>query len=98
MQVRFDGTLGFPGGVLDTGESPEVAVSREVAEEAGCAPGLINFTSDDHVVSHYSQHTQFCLHFFAKELSLEQFTELEANAPRATHWGIEVSAPAIMKV
>ena len=35
MQMRFDGTLGFPGGVVDEGESPEEAVSRELSEELG---------------------------------------------------------------
>ena len=90
MQVRFDGTLGFPGGILDPGESPEAAVGREFAEEVGCDPGLITFTKNDHVISHRSDHTQFCLHFFAKEVTLEQFTDLEVHAPQAKHWGIEV--------
>lgn len=90
MQVRFDGTLGFPGGIVDPGESPESAVGREVAEEMGCDPGLIKFTKDDHVISHCSEHTHFCLHFFAKEVTLEVFTQLEVNAPRAKQWGIEV--------
>ena len=98
MQVRFDGTLGFAGGMVDVGESPEEAVSREVSEEVGCAPGLINFTTDDHVITHYSDRTHFCLHFFAKEVSLEQFAQLEANATHATHWGVEVNAPIIIEI
>ena len=35
MQMRFDGTLGFPGGIIDEEESPEEAVSRELTEELG---------------------------------------------------------------
>ena len=81
--------------MVDVGESPEEAESREVAEEVGCAPGLINFTTDDHVITHYSDQTHFCLHLFAKEVSLEQFAQLEANATQATHWGIEVNAPKL---
>ena len=98
MQVRFDGTLGFAGGVLNAGESPEEAVSREVYEEVGCAPGLINFTTDDHVITHYSDHAHFYFHFFAKEISLEQLAQLEADAIRATRWGTEVNAPTIIEI
>ena len=35
MQMRFDGTLGFAGGVLDEGETPEHCVTREFLEEMG---------------------------------------------------------------
>lgn len=90
MQVRFDGTLGFPGGIVDNGETPEAAVGRELAEEVGCDQGLIQFTKEDHVISHCSDHTHFLLHFFAKQVSLEQLTELESYAPRGKQWGIEV--------
>ena len=95
MQVRFDGTLGFPGGIVDPGESPESAVGREVAEEVGCAPGLMTFTKSDHVISHTSEHTQFCLHLYAKEVTLEQFVQLEVTAPRSKDWGIEVCIYAV---
>ncbi|CAH1400209.1 unnamed protein product [Nezara viridula] len=33
MQMRFDGHLGFPGGLVDEGETPEEAVTREMEEE-----------------------------------------------------------------
>lgn len=32
MQLRFDGTMGFPGGLVDVGETPEQAASREIRE------------------------------------------------------------------
>ena len=33
MQVRFDGLLGFPGGLVDPGESVEFGLNRELEEE-----------------------------------------------------------------
>ena len=90
MQVRFDGTLGFPGGFVNPGESPETAVGREVSEEVGCEPGLMTFTRSDHVISHTSEHTQFCLHLYAKEITLEQFVQLEVTALQSRNWGREV--------
>lgn len=33
--------LGFPGGFLDPGDTPEVAARRELAEEAGLQPGRL---------------------------------------------------------
>ena len=35
MQMRFDGVLGFPGGMMDKGEDPVLALNREMAEEIG---------------------------------------------------------------
>lgn len=33
MQVRFDGNMGFAGGLIDPGENPVHAVNRECCEE-----------------------------------------------------------------
>lgn len=33
MQMRFDGTLGFPGGLIDVGEDVLDGLNREMAEE-----------------------------------------------------------------
>lgn len=32
MQLRFDGTMGFPGGLVEDGETPEQAAGRELRE------------------------------------------------------------------
>ena len=88
MQMRFDGTLGFPGGIIDTGETPEQTVTREFAEEVGPRE---EFTEKDHLVTHYSEHSKFCLHFYAKEVAIGRFHEIERRAPTAVHWGEEVS-------
>ena len=54
MQVRFDGTLGFPGGIVDHGseESLEQTLSREFFEEVG---SRLTFTEEDHVITHFSE-------------------------------------------
>ena len=33
VKVRFDGLLGFPGGLVDDGESVEQGLNRELEEE-----------------------------------------------------------------
>jgi U8 snoRNA-decapping enzyme len=35
MQMRFDGVLGFPGGLIEKGEDPVVGLNREMEEEIG---------------------------------------------------------------
>ena len=93
MQVRFDGTLGFPGGLVHSaeGELPEAAVSREFAEESGSVGLEVSFSAGDHVTTHYSAETRLCLYFFAREVSLEQFTALERSTVVGREWGEEVS-------
>lgn len=88
MQMRFDGTLGFPGGVIDQGETPEQAVMRELAEEMG---GSISVERSDHVFTSYSISTKFCLHFYAKCIALDLFVAIESGITQARDWGGEVS-------
>ena len=84
MQMRFDGTLGFPGGHVDAGETPEQAISREFTEVSVSVSGVgmidvsthdqetgycgLTFTGEDHVATHTSENTMFCLHFFARQV------------------------------
>ena len=48
MQARFDGCLGFPGGLLDKDETEEVfeALNRELQEEIGLDLNLLKFVQD----------------------------------------------------
>ena len=89
--MRFDGTLGFAGGMVDEGETPEDACTRECCEELGVSANEISITMDDHIVTHYSDHTQFCLHFYAKEVSLELLIKIESNITHSKDWGEEVN-------
>lgn len=47
-------------------------------------------TPDDLVVIKYSKETHFCLHFFAKEITLEAFRRAEESALKSNDWGEEV--------
>ena len=39
LQLRFDGLIGFPGGLVDPGEDIETGLNRELAEEIGLDTG-----------------------------------------------------------
>lgn len=82
--------LGFPGGVLDEGETPDHACSRECWEELGVHKAELTITPDDHVFTHYSQKTHMVLHFFAKEILLDLFHGIESKVPLSKDWGNEV--------
>ncbi len=82
--------LGFPGGVVDEGETPQQAVTREFKEEVGCDDGMVTITTADHICTHYSHHTRLCLHFFAKEVTRDVYLNLEKSALTAKDWGKEV--------
>lgn len=45
MQMRFDGTLGFPGGLIDPGEDVLTGLNRELTEELGLNPGILRICS-----------------------------------------------------
>ena len=83
MQMRSDGSFGFPGGksdekIVDKNEIIQ-ALCRELFEEVNflSVKGLI--TLSDRVSSHLSIKGGKVLHFFAKELPLATFQQLEKS-------------------
>ncbi|XP_014272748.1 U8 snoRNA-decapping enzyme isoform X2 [Halyomorpha halys] len=90
MQMRFDGHLGFPGGLVDDGETPEEAVTREMEEEMAMDRQKLKIDPKDHVVSHYCEEKDLVLHFFAKEVSLSLFTDIEKMCLKSHDYGSEV--------
>ena len=98
MQLRFDGRMGFPGGFVDDFEDLETAINREVVEELGETTNPVNITKENYVISHlYEEYVpelditkKLCLHFFAKNVPLEQFLELETRKQGAPYLGYEV--------
>ncbi|XP_064832192.1 U8 snoRNA-decapping enzyme isoform X2 [Oncorhynchus masou masou] len=92
MQMRFDGLLGFPGGLVDPSEeSLEEGLSRELWEELGFS---LSVTLEDHVSSCHnpsSSSSHLITHFYARRMEEKEIREVEkAAASTATDHGHEV--------
>ena len=97
MHLRFDGFLGFPGGFIEHNEKIIDGVSREVQEEMAFNPSMLKLTSDDFVcrttIPYQKPGTSFKkmnLFFFSKEISEDDFIQMEENSKKAEHFGSEI--------
>lgn len=82
MQVRFDGLLGFPGGLVDRAqdgllEALADAASRELHEELSAN---ISVGEEDYVDCIYLPEQHICTHLFQKRISEAEFDSLERDA------------------
>ncbi|XP_072552878.1 U8 snoRNA-decapping enzyme [Salminus brasiliensis] len=90
MQMRFDGLLGFPGGLVNPSqESLEAGLSRELQEEVGAA---VPVTVDDYVYSRLAPSPPLLItHFYTKKVTEAELVELEkAAVGNAADHGLEV--------
>jgi len=91
MQMRFDGRLGFPGGFVDDNDdSIEHALYRELSEEMGSLPESLMFTPSDCLITHLLQEKKLCLHFFCKEVSFDEYLQIERRDENQPYHGFEV--------
>ena len=89
--MRFDGRLGFPGGFVDPDDaSLEQALEREITEEMGALPDNFTVQPDDYMFSHRIEEKEYCLHFFAKEVTWLQFKRIEIRPENEPFEGFEV--------
>ncbi|KAM9785656.1 U8 snoRNA-decapping enzyme [Neosynchiropus ocellatus] len=92
MQMRFDGLLGFPGGLVDPSkETLEEGLVRELSEELGVA---VPVSADHHVESCFEtgpSSPRLITHFYVKKMTEEQILEVEkASICTAEDHGQEV--------
>ncbi|KFM62925.1 U8 snoRNA-decapping enzyme, partial [Stegodyphus mimosarum] len=88
MQLRFDGCMGFPGGIIEEGTNIVSGLNRELEEEINLNSKYF-ITDENHLFSHVNFEAKTCYHFYGKEVSKEEFQCIEKNALDARDYGIE---------
>lgn len=90
MQMRFDGSIGFPGGLIDPDDKNIVdGLNRELQEELNLDKAY--YCSDqDYFFSSVCHSRKLVLHFYIKEVSFEQFKTIELNSLSAKEYDKEV--------
>ena len=91
--MRFDGRMGFPGGFIDKGPCEDIVdgLNRELVEEIALDIERFPFNQSHHVLTSIYSSRKLCLHFYAQEVSIEHFKEIEAAQTNAMEWGMEVN-------
>ena len=86
LQHRFDGMLGFPGGLVTPGEDITDGLNRELQEEIGLEPA--DFLSDSNYFKTWvsSSHVS---HIYIKKYSEMRLKKMEENALHSQDWGGE---------
>lgn len=90
LQLRFDGTIGFPGGFVDTEESLEDALRRELSEELGPGASTLDIEESNLVASHVHPDKPLCLHFYCKKIKMNEFIDIEKRSHEGAQHGLEV--------
>lgn len=105
MLARWDGSYGFPGGLVDNGETVEAGIQREIREEIGIEvkkssffelyqPQLLTLIND------------FDFHIFmgcetynySVELTYKEMREVAENIPKAPHFLTETYGFALVEI
>lgn len=97
MQLRYDGKIGWFGGLVETGETIEAALVREIAEECGFHLGPERFQPVGAYDFHLAGGTlpagakeTFRWYYYAVELrDIAELSKLESSCAVAEHFGSE---------
>ncbi|CAH6777798.1 U8 snoRNA-decapping enzyme [Phodopus roborovskii] len=91
MYMRFDGRLGFPGGIVDDhSPSLEAGLNHELLKRLGEGVSTFSVVHTDYRSSLTDAKSKVVAHFYVKCLTLEQLQAVEAKAPLAKDYGLEV--------
>lgn len=96
MQVRFDGYIGFPGGLIEEGEDAVFSLNRELKEEMDLDLTKFSVKSSNHVISHFNEKIGLKVYFYALEVSMDELKKIEINALQAKDYGNEVLSNRII--
>ena len=94
--MRFDGKLGFPGGLVDPGEDIVFGLNRELVEEINLDIEKHSVTNKDFLFCHYipdendPKISSRIRIFFAKEVTKNDFELIEKRSLDAKEYGYEV--------
>jgi len=96
MHLRFDGKFGYPGGMIDPGETIIQGVEREILEETNLK---VKLSSDDFIaamikdsnrIKDGKMYEKIKTYFFTKEIDEKSFLEFEENIRKAKDFGVEI--------
>jgi U8 snoRNA-decapping enzyme len=90
MQLRFDGYIGFPGGLIHEGEDILSGLNRELFEEVNVNVQKHPVKEEHYVVTHWCPSKKLLLHFYAVEIPINDLKVIEEEAVKAHDYGTEV--------
>jgi U8 snoRNA-decapping enzyme len=83
MVHRWDGTIGFPGGIVEEGENIRQALLREIMEEIG--HDITAYRNDAEFVCSHHVSSSLETHLFALKISFEEYRTIMQNFPQSKH-------------
>ena len=96
LQHRHDGLFGTPGGKVEDGETLHDALVREIKEEANIE-GIINNSLDYLPLGSFESGTNFLIHSFVKQVSLDYLFQIRNNYMSASH-ASEVAGMSVLEL